>query len=91
MFFDGGFDFFLILHVQPGASDHDADVRTENFSVFDRSACFDAVSLGLIAGGQAAGGIGVDGDDADGAAAKLRMVLLLDGSEVGIEIKKKPP
>ncbi len=49
-----------------------------------------AEGLGFVAGGDAAGGVGHHGDDADGTAAQLGPDLLLDRGEVGVEIDEEP-
>jgi hypothetical protein len=65
-------------------------IGAEAFGVGDDGAGFDAEGFGLVAGGDADGGVGHHGDDGDGAAAELGTDLLLDGGEVGVEVDEEP-
>jgi hypothetical protein len=50
----------------------------------------DAVRLGLITGGDAAGCVGHHGYDSHGLTAQLGAILLLDRGKIGIEIDEEP-
>ena len=52
----------------------------------DLRAGLDAEGLGLVAGGDAAGGVGHGGDDGEGLAAILGVELLLDRREERVEV-----
>ena len=90
MFVDRSLNFLVILHVQFWPSLNQCDVRALHLRVFYRGPGFHAVRFGFVAGGQAAGGIGIYCHDAHRTPSKLRAVLLFDGGEVGVEVKKKP-
>src|SRR5208283_944704 len=83
-------DLLLVFHIQLGAGNHDLDVRTQDFCIGNRGSRFHAVSLRLITRSKAAGGIGIDGNDSDRAAAQFGNVLLLHRSEIGVEVEEEP-
>lgn len=87
---DGADDLVVVLDVElVTALDYD-EARAEAFCLADLGSGLDAEGFGLIAGGDGAGSVGHDGDDDDGAVAKLGAELLFDGGEVGVEVKEKP-
>ena len=67
------------------AHDED-DLGADSLSLGDPRAGLDAEGFGLVAGRDAAGGVGEGGDDGDGAAAILGVELLLDRGEEAVEI-----
>ena len=56
------------------------------FGFADLRAGLDAEGLGLVAGGDAAGGVGEGGDDGEGLAAVFGVELLLDRREEAVEV-----
>jgi len=88
--FDGFDDAVVVLGIELMAGFNEDDVGAEGAGIVDEGAGFDAESLGLIAGGEADGGVGDHGDDGDGAVAELGSVLLLDGGKVGVEVDEEP-
>ena len=80
----------VVLDIELMTGFDEDDVGAQLFGVGDDGAGFDAVGLGLVTGGDAAGCVGHHGDDADRAAAQVGPVLLLDGGKVGVEIDEEP-
>ena len=62
------------------------DGGTDAFGFADLGSGFDAEGLGFVAGGDAAGGVGVGGDDGEGAVAVFGVKLLLDGGKEAVEV-----
>lgn len=60
----------------------DAGAKLLGFA--DLGSGFDAEGFGLVAGGDAAGGVGHGGDDGERLAAVLLVDLLLDGREEAV-------
>jgi len=88
--FDGFNDTVVVVGVDFMAAFDEDDVGAEAFGVGDDGAGFDAEGFGLVAGGDADGGVGHHGDDGDRAAAELRADFLLDGGEIGVEVNEEP-
>ena len=81
--FGDGVGVFRVVGMISGYKD---DVGTDFFGFADLSAGFDAESLGLVAGGDAACGVGHCGDDGERLAAVLRVELLLDGRKEAVQV-----
>ena len=62
------------------------DARTFYFGFADLCAGFDAEGFGLIAGGDATGGVGHGGDDSERLAAILLVDLLFDGRKEAVQV-----
>ena len=88
--FDGLDDAVVVVDVELVAGLDEDDAGADALGVGDHGAGVDAEGLGLVAGGDAAGGVGHHGDHGDGPAAQLGAGLLLDGGEVGVEIDEEP-
>ncbi len=88
--FDGFDDAVVVVDVDFVAGLDEDEAGTHAFGVADHGSGFDAEGFGLVAGGDADGGVGHHGDDADGAAAQLGASFLLNGGEVGVEIDEEP-
>ena len=59
---------------------------TDALGLAHLGAGLDAEGLGLVAGGDAAGGVGVGGDDGEGTVAVLGVKLLLDRRKERVEV-----
>ena len=68
-----------------GGRDED-NLRADALGLAHLRAGPDAEGLGLVAGGDAAGGVGHPGDDGERAAAVLGVELLLDRGEEAVEV-----
>ena len=88
--FDGFDDAVMVFGVELVARLDENDVGAETFGVGDDGSGAHAEGLGLVAGGDAAGGVGHHGHHAHGTAAQLRPRLLLARGEVGVEIDEEP-
>ena len=87
---DGFDDAVMVLGVDFVAAFDENDLRAHALGVGDDGSGAHAEGLGLVAGGDAAGGVGHHGHHADGPAAQLGPDLLLDGGEVGVQIDEEP-
>jgi hypothetical protein len=65
-------------------------VRASLFGLFHVDSRLHAVCLGFIGGGDTAGMLGDEGDNADGTAPQFWALLLLDRSEVRVQVKEEP-
>ncbi len=83
---DGFGDGVGVLGVLGVVAFDEDDAGAEFFGFADLGAGFDAEGFGLVAGGDAAGGVGHGGDDGERFAAVLGVELLLDGREEAVEI-----
>jgi len=88
--FDGFDDAVVVVDIDLVAGLDKDDLGAQAFGVGDDRTGFNAEGFGLVAGGDADGGIGHHGNDADGTAAQLGADLLLDRCEVGVEIDEEP-
>ena len=88
--FDGFDNAAMVVDVDFVAGLDEDDVRAHAFGVGDDGSGADAEGLGFIAGGDAAGGIGHHGNDADGPAAQFGADFLLDRSKVGVQVDEEP-
>jgi hypothetical protein len=79
-------DAARVVRVDAVFSHDKDDLRADAFGLADLRACLDAERLGLVAGRDAAGGIGQGGDDGERPPAILRVQLLLDRGEEAVEI-----
>ena len=75
--FHGFDDAVVVLDVELVARLDENDLGAHALGVGDDGSGSDAEGLGLVAGGDAAGGVGHHGHHADGPAAQLRPRLLL--------------
>ena len=57
--------------------------------ITDAGARFDAMSLGFVTGGDAAGAFCQHGGDAHRLATQVRLHVLLRGGEVGVKVNKE--
>ena len=87
---DGLDDLVVVFDIELVARFDQLDAGAESFGLADLGAGPHAESFGLVTGGNAAGGIGHDGNDGDGAVAQLGAKLLLDGGEVGVQVEEEP-
>ena len=81
--FGDGVRVFRVFGV--AALDED-DAGTELFGLADLGAGLDFEGLGLVAGGDAAGGVGHSGNNGEGFSAVLRVELLFDGREEAVQV-----
>ena len=88
--FNGFDDAVVEFDVELVAGFDELDLGTEAAGVGDDGAGFDAEGLGFVTGGDATGGFGHHGENADGLATELGTGLLLDTGEVGVEVDKEP-
>ncbi len=88
--FDGFDDAVVVVDVDLVAGLDEDDLGAHAFGVANEGAGADAEGLGLVAGGDAAGGVGKHGHNGDGPAAQIGADLLLDRGEVGVEIDEEP-
>ena len=88
--FDGFDDAVMEFGIELVARLDENDLGAQALGVCDDGTGFDAEGLGLVAGGDAAGGIGHHGHHAHGPAAQLGTGFLFAGSEVGVEVDEKP-
>jgi len=88
--FDGFDHAVMVVNVNlvPGLNEN--EIGAHAFCFGDDRAGTDAEGLGLVAGSDADSGIGHHGDDCNRLAAQLGTHLLLDRSEVGVEVDKEP-
>ncbi len=84
--FDGFGDGVGVLGVLGVVAFDEDDAGAEFFGFADLGAGFDAEGFGLVAGGDADGGVGEGGDDGEGLAAVFGVELLLDGREEAVEV-----
>ncbi len=83
---DGFGDVVGVLGVVGVVACDEDDAGAELLGFADLGAGLDAEGLGLVAGGDAAGGVGHGGDYGEGLAAVLGVELLLDGREEAVEV-----
>lgn len=69
---------------------HEPDLRAESPGFADPGPRFHSAAFGLVTGGDHAGKVGLDRDDAQRAAAPLRLQVLLRRGEEGVHIRKQP-
>jgi hypothetical protein len=79
-------DAARIVGVDAVLAHDENDLGADALGLADLSAGLDAERLGLVAGRDAAGGIGLGGDDGERAAAILRVQLLLHRREEAVEV-----
>ena len=79
-------DFVGILSIDAVVAFDEDDVGADALGLADLGSGFDAEGLGLVAGGDAAGGVGVGGDDGERARAEFGVELLLDRGEEAVEV-----
>ncbi len=84
--FDGFGDLVGVLGVLGVVAGDEDDVGADSFGFAYLGAGFDAEGLGLVAGGDAGGGVGHGGDDGEGAATIFRVELLLDRGEEAVQV-----
>ena len=84
--FDGVGDAVGVFGVDGVVAVDEDDVGADVFGFADLGAGFDAEGFGLVAGGDAAGGVGHGGDDGEGFVAVLGVELLLDGGKEAVEV-----
>ena len=84
--FDDGLQLAVIADVNLGTCLDDDDAGTKPAGLGDADIAIEAEFFRLDTDGDAAGRLGHHRHDADGLAAQLRALLLLDGGEVGVEI-----
>ena len=84
--FDGVADFFGVLGVVGVVAGDEDYFGTDLFGFADLRAGLDAKGLGLVAGGDAAGGVGHGGDYGEGFASIFLVELLLYGREEAVEV-----
>ncbi len=84
--FDGLGDGVGVLCVVGVVAGDEDDAGADFFGFADLSAGLDAEGLGLVAGGDAAGGVGHGGDDGERLAAVFGVELLLDRREEAVEV-----
>lgn len=77
------------LDVARRAREHERELGAPRQRLADCRAGADIERLRLVAGGDAAGGLGHDRHDRDRASAQLRPVELLDRSEEGVEVDEQ--
>ena len=83
---DGFGDGVGVLGVLGVVAFDEDDAGAELFGFADLSAGFDAEGFGLVAGGDADGGVGEGGDYGEGFAAVFGVKLLFDGREEAVEV-----
>jgi len=84
-------DLLVDLDVAARAGLADDDPGAAGAGLVDRGAGLDPAPPGLVAGGDADGGLGLHRDDADGLAPKVLVILLLHRGEVGVHIQEEIP
>jgi len=84
--FDGLGDGVGVLGVLGVVAFEEDDAGAEFFGFAYLSAGFDTGGFGLVAGGDAHGGVGEGGDDGEGFAAVFGVELLLYGREEAVEV-----
>src|SRR5260370_33048331 len=75
-----------ILRVLGVVARDEDDVGADLFGLADLGSGFDAEALGLVAGGNAAGGVGHGGDHGKGPASVLRVQLLFYRREEAVQV-----
>jgi hypothetical protein len=81
----------MIFDVQDGTGGENDEAGAHLPRVANLGPGFDPVFLGLITGRDGAGVIGIDRRNRHRLAAEFGLGLLLNGSEVGIEINDQSP
>ncbi len=76
----------MVVDINLGARFDDDDAGAAFAGLGDAAVALEAEFFRVGADGNEPGGLGEDGHDADGFAAELRPLLLLDGGEEGIEV-----
>ncbi len=88
--FHGFHDAVMVLGVELVAAFHQHNLRAHALGVGNNGSGPHAERLGLVAGRNAAGGVGHHGHHAYGPAAQLGPRLLLDAGKVGVQIDEEP-
>ena len=88
--FHGFDDAMVVFGVDLVARLDENDLGAHALGVGDDGSGAHAEGLGLVAGGDAAGGVGHHGHHAHRTAAQLRPRLLLARGKVGVEVDEEP-
>jgi hypothetical protein len=83
-------NFVVVLNVELVPSLDQLNAGAEAFGFADLGSSADAKGLGLITGGDGAGGVGHNRDHGNRPIAQLGAEFLLDRGEIRIEVEKEP-
>ena len=90
MAFDLGNDLVVVADIFAMAGRDDDQVAAQRAGFADPGAGADAEGLGLIARGDGAGRIAVDGGDDDRSSTQGRVALLFDTGKIAVEVEVQP-